>query len=173
MRDQKGEEAVMIDLKLASFAFFGAFIVTLSAQAGDQPQQGRYVNLKPTELNCTKLDDGEGHIICSFEIPGVTVLADGTLVSRLAHGTLNYINWEGTAEGYVIETYADGSTHTSKWSGTSKITDEKVRVIEGPYECVAGSGRFAGIECKGTWAQTAQKAGFHTGEYEGTMTLPD
>ncbi len=42
-------------------------------------------------------------------------------------GTLDYINGEGTAEGYTTTTYPDGSTHTGKWSGISKVNDQKVR----------------------------------------------
>ena len=163
----------MINIRLGGFAIASAVIFTFSAQAGEQSQKGRYANLKPSELQCTKLGDVEGHAICSYEIPGVTVFADGTLASRVNRGTLDYINGEGTAEGYTITTHPDGSSHTTKWSGISKINDQKVRVIEGPYECVAGSGRFKGIKCKGKWVTTLQKAGFMTGEFEGKMTLPD
>ena len=163
----------MTNLRLGSLAITGLFIFTFTAQAGDQPQKGRYVNLKPTELHCTKLDDVEGHSICTYEIPGVGVLEDGTLTSRVTKGTLDYVNGEGLAEGYTITTYPDGSTHTGKWSGVSKIDDQGVRQIEGPYECVAGTGRFAEIKCNGTYVSTVQKAGYMTGEYEGTMTLPD
>lgn len=161
------------NLRLGSFAIVGAFIFTFSVQAGDQPQKARFVNLQPTELRCTKIDDVEGHDICSFEAPGVTILADGTLAARVTKGTLDYINGEGPVQGYTIETYADGSTLASKWSGISKVNDQNVRKIEGLYECASGTGRFSDIKCEGTYVSTVQKGGFHAGEYEGTMTLPN
>jgi hypothetical protein len=162
----------MVNQKFA-FAIVGAFMITFSAHAGEQPQKARYVNLKPSELHCTKLGDVEGHVICSYQVPGVAVFPDGTLAARVTTGTLDYINGEGTAEGYTITTHPDGSTHTGKWSGISKVNDQKVRIIEGPYECVAGSGRFAGIKCEGKYLSTVQEGGFMIGEFEGKMTLPD
>ena len=163
----------MNNYKLGALVFAGTIFFTLSTQAGEQPQKGRYVNLKPSEINCTKLSDMERHVICTYEIPGVGINADGSLAARVTKGTLDYIKGEGTAEGYTITTQQDGSTHTSKWSGVSKTNDQKVRVIQGPYECVAGTGRFAGIKCKGKYVPTVQEGGFMIGEFEGTMTLPD
>ena len=164
-------------IKLAGAAtlagIVGSFLLPVSAQAGEAPFKGRYVNLKPTELHCTKLTDVEGHVICTYEIPGVTIRDDGEMGKRLVKGTLDYIKGEGKAQGYSVTTYADGSMTTTWWEGVSKTGDDKVRSIKGTAKCVAGTGRFAGIKCEVDWVSTTQKAGFQIGEFEGTMTLPD
>ncbi len=156
----------------ASTGFAAMLALSVAAQAGEQPDKGRYVNLK-ADAECSKIPDVEGHVICSFEMPGVSIVGNGEMDARVARGTLDYINGVGTAQGYTVTTSADGSTLTVQWEGTSKFDDQKVRHVEGTYTCVAGSGRFSGATCKGTWKQADQKGGFALGEWDGTITLPD
>ena len=156
-----------------ALAIAGTVFVALSAQAAEQHHKGRFVNLQPNELHCKKPSDVDGHVICTFEIPGVTINPDGSFGARVSLGTLDYVHGEGTAEGYSTTTQADGSTITTKWSGVSKVDDREVRNLRGSYHCVAGTGRFAGITCEGTYVSTYEAGGFVTGAYEGTMTLPE
>lgn len=134
--------------------------------------KGQYVNLK-AESNCTNVTDVEGHVICTFEAPSVGVRDDGEYYSRSVKGTIDYIKGVGNNQGYSINTYADGSTIAVQWKGNSKFNDQKVRVSEGSYSCITGTGQFSNIKCNGTWSSAAQKGGFTLGSYEGTMTLPD
>ena len=156
----------------ASTGIAGILALSVSAQAGEMVEKGRYVNLK-AETNCAKIPDVEGHIICSYEIPAVFIPDEGEIGSRVVKGTLDYVKGVGKNQGYTVTTYADGSTRAVWWEGDSKFDDQKVRYAEGTYTCVAGSGRFAGIKCEGKWKTTFQKGGFGLGEYEGKATLPD
>ena len=159
------------------FAAVGLAIVsgislTTVSQAGEKSMKGRYVNLKP-ESNCTKVEDVEGHVICTFELPSVGVLEDGEYYARSVKGTVDYVKGVGKNQGYTISTFADGSTMTVEWEGSSKFNDNQVRISEGTYSCIAGTGRFSNVIFNGTWSSSAQKGGFTLGSYEGTMTLPD
>ena len=157
---------------VVTHTIFGGILLTTVAQAGEMPMKGKYVNLKP-ESNCTKIQDVEGHVICTFELPGVGIRDDGEYYTRSVKGTIDYIKGVGNNQGYTISTFADGSTITVQWEGNSKFNDQKIRVSEGSYNCLTGTGRFTSIKCNGTWSSTAQKGGFTLGGYEGTMTLPD
>jgi len=156
----------------ALVSILGISSLVASAQAGEQTMSGRYVNLK-ADSECSKLDDVEGHFICTFEAPSVGISDDGEIRSRVVRGTLNLINGTGPAHGYTISTYQDGSMITSEWEGTGKVNDQMVRELAGTYKCVAGSGRYKGVECEGTWTSSVQEGGFTLGSYKGTMMLPD
>jgi len=156
----------------AVVSMLGISSLTASAQAGEQTMSGRYANLK-ADSKCSKLDDVEGHFICTFEVPSVAISDGGEIRSRVVRGTLNLINGTGPAHGYSISTYPDGSMITSEWEGTGKVNDQDVRELAGTYKCVAGSGRYKGVKCEGTWTSSVQKGGFTLGSYKGTMTLPD
>lgn len=157
---------------LVALTIFGGVALTTVSQAREMPMKGRYVNLKG-ESNCTTIDDVKGHVICTFEQPSVGLNDDGDFFSRSIKGTLDHVKGEGKIQGYLINTYMDGSSMTTEWKGISKFNDKKVRITEGSYRCIAGSGRFASVKCDGTWTASAQKGGFTLGEYGGTMTLPE
>ena len=153
-------------------AIAGGLSLATVSQAGEKPMKGRFINLK-SESNCTKVEDVEGHVICTFELPSVGILGDGEYYSRIVKGTIDYVKGVGKNQGYTISTFADGSTWTDEWEGSSKLNDQKVMILEGTYSCTTGTGRYSNIKCKGTWRSSVQKGGFSLGEYEGTMTLPD
>lgn len=158
--------------EVIAITIFGGISLTTVSQAGEMPMKGSYVNLK-AETNCTKVGDVEGHVICTFELPSVGIRDDGEYYSRSIKGTGDYVKGVGTNQGYTISTFADGSIITVEWKGSSKFNDQKVRMSEGSYSCITGTGRFSNIKCNGTWNSSAQKGGFTLGGYEGTMTLPD
>lgn len=147
-------------------------IIPSLAQAGEMPMKGQYVNLKP-DAKCSEVGDVEGHVLCTFEIPSVGIRDSGEYYTRIVKGTGDYVKGVGTHQGYTISTFADGATFSAQWKGSAKFNDQKVRVSEGAYNCLAGTERFANVKCNGTWSSSAQKGGFTLGIYEGTMTLPD
>jgi hypothetical protein len=163
-------------IKLASGAVvavvIGAALLSSPAQAGEQPFKGRYINVSG-ETNCTKIDDKEGHIICTYELPSAAIRDDGEIYARVIKGTLDLTKGVGSVEGYMVSTYADGSMLVSTYEGVSKVDANKDVVNEGTLTCVSGTGRFQGAKCEGTWKGRHTKAGYTLGEYEGTLTLPD
>ena len=157
---------------LVAMTIFGGIAFTTVSEAREMPMKGRYVNLQG-ESNCMKVDDVKGHAICAFELPSVGISHDGELFSRHIKGMFDHVKGEGKMQGYLVNTYADGSSLTTQWEGSIKLDDERMSIGEGSYRCIAGSGRFASIKCEGTWTSAEQRGGFTLGEYGGTMTVPD
>ena len=172
MRDQISDS-----IKLASGAavavVLGAVFLSSPAQAGEQPLKGRYINLSG-ENSCTRIGDKEeGHIVCTYELPGTGIRDDGEIYARVIKGTLDWTKGSGSVSGYMVSTYADGSMLVSTFEGVSKVDADKVQVSEGTQTCTSGTGRFQGAKCEGTWKGRRTKAGYTLGEFEGTLTLPD
>jgi len=162
----------MANHRFGAFAIAGAFIITFSAQAGEQPLKGRYINMSG-ETTCTKIGDKEGHIVCTYNLPSAGIRDDGEVYARVIKGTLDQTKGVGSVEGYTVSTYADGSMLVSTYEGMAKVDADKGQVSEGTLTCTGGTGRFQGAKCEGTWNGHRTKAGYTMGEYEGTMTLPD
>lgn len=165
-------DSIKLVSRAAVTVVVGAVFLSSPAQAGEQPLKGRYINVSG-ETNCTKIDDEEGHIICTYELPSAAIRDDGEMYARVIKGTLDLTNGVGSVEGYTVSTYADGSMLVSTYEGVSKVDADKNVVNEGTLTCVSGTGRFEGAKCKGTWKGRHTKAGYTLGEYEGTLTLPD
>ncbi len=134
--------------------------------------KGEYVNLT-ADAKCSEVGDVEGHVLCTFEIPSVGIVDGGERHARIVKGTGDYVKGVGTHQGYTINTFADGSTMSVQWEGSVDFNDQNVRISQGTYNCLAGTGRYANVKCNGTWSSSPQKGGFTLGTYEGTMTLPD
>jgi hypothetical protein len=165
--------------KLAScftgFIVLLAFGVVMSvhsdARAGETKDHGRYVSAK-AEFEIVKVGDVDGHVVGSYYQTGVSFRGE-EITTRSTGGTFDYVNWAGPVRGSTVETYKDGSTHTVQWEGEAKFDSNKNRYFEGTYECVAGTGRLKGIQCKGTWKLSSEANGMGVGEWNGTVTLPN
>jgi hypothetical protein len=150
----------------------GTLLLASAVSAGEQPFAGRYIN-HPGQNHCSKLEDKEGHLICSFETLSVGIRDNGEMYTRAVTGTLDWVNGAGPMQGYVVNTYADGSTLATQWQGFSRLDEQQLLRQEGTLTCIGGTGRFAGAKCEGMWTGMPQKGGFTLGDYKGTMTLPD
>lgn len=159
----------MREIHYSIFAFVFALVLSTSVQAGEMKESGRYVNLKP-ETSCSKVGDVEGHVVCSFVLDSVSIPDKSEIASRVVRGSIDYTNGIGANHGHTFYTYADGSTRVAAWKGESKKSDQG-QYSEGTYECVGGSGRYAGVQCSGKWKSVPQKGGFTLGEYSGKITL--
>lgn len=158
--------------RLGALAVTGAIVFSFSAHAGEQPMSGRYINI-PGETKCNKVEGEEGRAICSYMMSSASIGDDGSIRKRYVVGSLDWTNGVGPVQGQSVTTYADGSTITKAWEGESKAEGDKGPVMTGTYRCISATGRFAGADCKGTWASERQKGGFTQGTYKGTITLPD
>jgi hypothetical protein len=141
-----------------------------AAEAGEMTRTGQNfqysVKFAPVEIG-----DVENHVIATFEMEGMTVLADGEVATYVNKGSLDYIDWVGPHRGYVVTTFKDKSTTTMSYEGVTKAGD-RVRVGSGTYRYTGGTGRFEGIKGEGTYR------GVHSGKlsvysWDETVTLPD
>jgi hypothetical protein len=71
----------------------------------------------------------------------------------------------------------DGSTSIERYRGEARMSaDGKRTMIEGTFECVGGTGRFAGIKGEGTY-RGERLGALRTGDYvyvdtTGSCTVP-
>jgi hypothetical protein len=134
-----------------------------------------------TEATSHPVEDVEGHVLILYKGEGVELLKGGELVSTLNLGYLDYIKGTGPFHGYTTSTYRDGSTIVSKWQGEATVSEwkgegsEKVLVIrsgKGANIFVGGTGRFKGIEGRGTFSYTTVTPRWVVAEEAFEYTLP-
>ena len=110
--------------------------------------------------------------LAPYHQTGVSFIGD-EVWTRFVGGLFDYVNRSGPVRGFSVNAHRDGSTYTTQWEGEAEFDENKKRHYEGTYECVSGTGRMKGIQCKGTWKQTSEANGMGVGEWTGTVTLPD
>jgi hypothetical protein len=119
----------------------------------------------------TLVDDVPGHVIGSYEYDGETTLENGEVATFENMGTFEWIKGAGPFQGLMTSTYEDGSTVTTRYEGTTERVG-KVRIEEGTYTYVDGTGRFAGVEGEGEFTSTHFNKMSIT-DWDGSRTFPD
>jgi hypothetical protein len=165
--------------KLASYvigfvvllAFGIVMSVASDAWAGKTEDHGRYVAEK-AEGQAVKVGDVDGHVVGSYRRTGVAFR--GEEISTFFGGvTVNFVNQVGPARGFSVEVFKDGSTIASRAEGEAKLDENKKPYFEGTYQCISGTGRWKGIQCKGNLKESFEANEMGVGEWSGTLTLPD
>ena len=132
-----------------------------------------------TKMHVIKVGDVDGHIIAVYERRGLAFFVGGEVGTYLNRGMFDITKGKGTAQGYVTNTFEDGSTTTSTWQGTIAPREGKRLTAEGAFTYIGGSGRFEGIEGGGKWtaksftpySKEETKSDLIT-DVTGTYTLP-
>jgi len=166
---------------IALIAFAFGVVLVSDALAGEKIKvQARNV-FHLTEVTSHPVEDVEGHVMILYKGEGVELLKGGELVSTLNRGYLDYIKGKGPFHGYTTSTYRDGSTIVSKWQGDATVSEwkeegsDKVLVIrsgKGTNIFVGGTGRFKGIEGRGTFSYTTVTPRWVVAEEDFEYTLP-
>lgn len=125
-----------------------------ATQAADEIE-GRTV-YHTQKIETMEVGDVPGHVVGVIQQPGLIFLtkgpARGEIVPRMATSYFDVVNGKGTAFGYMVANFQDGSTLIYKTVGTMTMVDGgKKAVFEGTYEYASGTGRFAGTKGKGTF----------------------
>ncbi len=82
-----------------------------------------------------------------YEVKGLGYLENGEAMAYSGWITVQIV--KGSAQGYALHTWADGSTTVSKASfNVTKSSDGKVSLSEGTFQFIKGTGRFTGIQGK-------------------------
>lgn len=90
--------------------------------------------------------DVEGHIIGFYERRGVAIFENGETGAYHTTGTFDYIKGNGEFNGYSTITYKDGSTTTSKYTGSMVRKPDQLPTYSGRGEFTKGTGKCAGIK---------------------------
>ncbi|MEM7226469.1 MAG: hypothetical protein AAF495_26085 [Pseudomonadota bacterium] len=142
----------------------------MESPATVQQIQGRLVN-QTVDKDCIGQD---GTRVCAVDITGYAISNDGERIDRrIVASALGSAREPGDLapnRSYAIWTYPDGSTMLTRSQGASTVKADGQRITSGVETCVAGTGRFADVDCTIDWQHTPQPDGLYAGTYSGTMT---
>jgi hypothetical protein len=129
------------------------------------------------EVTSVEVGDVPGHVVGVVEFKGLTFFTDGEIATHSNPATFDLTNGSGPHQGYVIHYFDDGSTSIERYEGEAKLsTDGKRTTVEGTFQCVGGTGRFAGLKGQGTY-RGERLGALQTGDYvyvdtTGSCTVP-
>jgi hypothetical protein len=129
------------------------------------------------EVTTVEVGDVPGHVVGVVEFQGLSFFADGEVATHTNPATFDLTNGSGPHQGYVVHYFDDGSTSIERYRGEARASaDGKRTIVEGTFECVGGTGRFAGIKGEGTY-RGERLGALQTGDYvyvdtSGSCTAP-
>ena len=129
------------------------------------------------EVTTVEVGDVPGHVVGVIEFKGLSFFVDGEVATHTNPATFDLTNGSGPHQGYVVHYFDDGSTSIERYRGEARMSaDSKRTLVEGTFECVGGTGRFAGIRGEGTY-RGERLGALRTGDYvyvdtTGSCTVP-
>jgi len=105
-----------------------------------------------TKMETMEVGDVPGHVLGIAQQSGLMFYSTGEIAKKAATFHFDLMKGKGTFVDYSIYTDQDGSTLLIKAAGSAgPVGDGKKFVIEGNFECVGGTGRYAGFQGTGTF----------------------
>ncbi len=137
-------------------------------QAREETEKGRSV-FRMTKKEEIEVGDVPGHVVGVIEDKGLTFYENGEIATMSNVFTFDNTYGIGTAQGYSIYTFEDGSTQVHKWQ--ESWTEEGL--CKGTYTYVRGTGRFEGIKGSGSFSgKFFESVATGYDDFTGTYTLP-
>jgi hypothetical protein len=150
-------------------------VVPAFAQAQDLGNSRRVQGTAAT--TAVEVGDVEGHVVGVVQFKGLTFFEGGEIATHSNPATFDLTNGSGPHQGYVIHYFDDGSTSIERYEGAARLSaDGKRTTVQGTFECVGGTGRFAGLKGQGTY-RGERLGALQTGDYvyvdtTGSCTVP-
>jgi hypothetical protein len=117
------------------------------------------------EITSVEVGDVPGHVVGVVEFRGLSSFAAGEVATHINPATFDLTNGSGPHQGYVVHHFDDGSTSIERYRGEARLrADGKRTVVEGTFECIGGTGRFAGLKGEGTY-RGERLGALQTGDY--------
>jgi hypothetical protein len=131
-----------------------SFVLLPGVSAADEVAYRAVYHVQKAEL--IEVGDVPGHVVGFSDTPGIIFMtkgpARGEIGTRKATTYYDLVNGKGSFTAYLVYTFTDGSTMTTKAIGTFTPVDGGKRpTLEGAWECTGGTGRFEGMKGKGTF----------------------
>ena len=146
-------------------------LLAIPAQAGEMTLKGRNVQSKATS-SWAQIGDDESHGIGAYEADGLGFHENGEVSTYVSKGLYDWRHGTDQHSGYVVRTYADGSTTTSHFEGTTS-SDAGAATWNGTVVYVSGTGRFDGIKGEGTYEGQRYLNKMSVTDWEMRVVLPD
>ncbi|MCP2501374.1 MAG: hypothetical protein NCA08_07395 [Deltaproteobacteria bacterium] len=124
-----------------------------TTQAADEVA-GR-VTYHTQKVETMEVGDVPGHILGCNQSPGLAFYTKGPdagkIATRLSTTCFDVVNGKGTATGYTVNTFEDGSTLIYTINGTTTPLDGGKRTAMEGTNDVTGTGRYKETKMKCTW----------------------
>jgi len=143
-----------------------AWVLGSAVPAQTEEVKWRLISMR-TKVDTNKVDDQEGHLVGTLERKGLMLHDNGEVANELNKVIFDYSKDVRKFQGYCLQTFKDGSTIMMKHQGKN----DAGKYIDTSFELIKGTGRFEGINGKGTF--TGQDYGdFNDLRFTGTFILP-
>jgi hypothetical protein len=117
------------------------------------------------EVTTVEVGDVPGHVVGVVQFKGLTFFANGETATHSNPATFDLTNGSGPHQGYVVHYFDDGSTSIERYQGEARLSaDGKRTTVTGTFQCVGGTGRFAGLKGEGTY-RGERLGALQTGDY--------
>jgi hypothetical protein len=129
------------------------------------------------EVTSVEVGDGPGHVVGVVLFKGLSFFEGGEIATHTNPATFDLTDGSGPHRGYVVHYFDDGSTSIERYEGEARLSaDGKRTVVEGTFQCIGGTGRFAGLAGEGTY-RGERLGALQTGDYvyvdtTGSCTVP-
>jgi hypothetical protein len=168
--------------KISVTLIFAFFVVTgilpLITEAGAEPMNFKLVSMIE-KMERVKVTETQGVMIGVLDRKGLSIFENGEIATTSCRGTFDS---KKGFQGYSSMIFEDGSTLVLYWKGPTSQS----RPAGGKYweytmavEYLQGTGRFKGVQGKGTytgkapqWDEDYKAKGFTYYQFSGTYNLP-
>ena len=129
------------------------------------------------EVTSVEVGDVPGHVVGVVVFKGLSFFADGEIATHTNPATVDLTDGSGPHRGYVRHYFDDGSTSIERYEGEAKLSADGNRtVVEDSFQCIGGTGRYAGLQGEGTY-RGERLGALQTGDYvyadtTGSCTVP-
>ena len=132
-------------------ALFMMIVFVSGIKAADEKITGR-VTAHFTKMETMEVGDVPGHVLGIAQQAGLMFYSTGQVAKKSATFHFDFMKGKGPFVDYSIYTDPDGSIRFIKAVGMAGPTaDGKKFVIEGTFECIGGTGRYADDKGTGTF----------------------
>ena len=128
-----------------------AWVLGSAIQAGAETLKIK-VSSYSTQVEVIQVGDMEGHIIMPHTRRGLAFFENGDVATYTFWGTADLIKGKGTADGYTMLTFDDGSTIVYKVKAIWEPGPRGLAVGKGTGEFTKGTGRYEGIKGDLIWS---------------------
>ncbi|MGE5698938.1 MAG: hypothetical protein ACM31N_02585 [Deltaproteobacteria bacterium] len=132
-------------------ALFMMVVFVSATAAADEKVTGK-VTAHFTKMETMEVGDVPGHILGIAQQAGLMFYSTGQVAKKTATFQYDFMKGKGSFVDYSQYTDPDGSIRLIKAIGSAgPSADGKKFVIEGTFECIGGTGRYADDKGTGTF----------------------
>ncbi len=170
---------VKTSLRLFAMLVISVCVLGSAMQAEAETLQAKVFSYF-TQAEIIQVGDVDGHIIMPHTRRGLAFFENGDVGTYTFWGTADAIKGKGTATGYTMLTFEDGSTIVYQLKGEWGPGPKGFPVGKGTGEFTKGTGKYEGIKGSLTWtgkyytnySKEKGTLGDSVLELTGTYTLP-